>query len=461
MSDCKNPLFMERKNLYDILDDAELKLSEDYCKRYIDFMNAAKTEREIVSESIKMAEARGFRAWDGTTGLNPGDKVYRSIRGKALILSVIGKRGADAGVHICAAHIDSPRLDIKQIPLYEDTELAYFKTHYYGGIRKYQWVTVPLELHGVVVTLDGTTHEIKIGNDPADPIFLVSDLLPHLSAKQDKLALSEAIPGEKLNILLGSRPVGKPGENDRVKSAVMKLLNEKYGIKEEDFLSAEIEAVPALPAREVGLDRSLIGAYGHDDRSSAYAELAAILELENPEVTAVCILADKEEIGSVGVSSMRSYAFEGFMEDICAAQKVPLHRCFEHSLCISADVTVAYDPDFPEVSEKRNSCYLNYGIALAKFTGHGGKSGSNDASAELVGRVRRIFHENNVIWQMGEIGKVDEGGGGTVALFLSNRNIDTIDAGVPVLAMHAPYEIVSKVDCYMEYKAMKAVYNEQ
>ncbi len=384
------------------------------------------------------------------------------MRGKALLLAVIGKKNASHGMQIGAAHIDSPRLDLKQMPLYEDSEIAYFKTHYYGGIRKYQWVTIPLELHGVVVTRDGTVKDVVIGADPTDPVFVISDLLPHLAASQNKKSLGEAIPGENLNIIIGSEPVSGDDGADKVKLNVMKILNEKYGITEEDFLSAELEAVPALPVREVGLDRSMIGAYGHDDRSCAFAELAAIIDMDDvPEKTSVCVLADKEEIGSEGVSGMQSHAFECFIEDICAAQGVELRRCMERSFCLSADVTNAFDPTYPEVSDKRNNAKLNYGVGIAKFTGARGKSGSNDASAEVVGRVRRLFAENGVVWQMGELGKVDEGGGGTVAKFMALRNIDTIDAGVPVISMHSPYELVSKLDCYMTYKAMKAIYLEK
>ncbi|MGM9520936.1 MAG: aminopeptidase [Oscillospiraceae bacterium] len=461
MADLRDELFYKQKNLGDIVDGAERRLSDDYCAKYMDFMSRAKTEREAVAEAIRLAEAAGFTEFDMKKSLKPGDKIYRSVRGKALLLAVMGEKSMAEGCHIAAAHIDSPRLDLKQVPLYEDGEIAYFKTHYYGGIRKYQWVTIPLELHGVVVTRDGKIRNIKIGCDENDPVFIISDLLPHLAASQSKKTLSEAIPGENLNIILGSMPLKDDEGADRVKLAVMKLFFDKYGITEEDFLSAELEAVPALPVRDVGLDRSMIGAYGHDDRVCAFAELQAILELEKPEKTAVCILADKEEIGSEGVSGMQSEAFECFMTDICDQQKVKLMHCFENSLCISADVTNAFDPTYPEVSDKRNNCKLNYGIGIAKFTGRGGKSGSNDASAEVVGRVRRIFGENGVVWQLGELGKVDEGGGGTVAMYMSRRNIDTIDAGVPVLSMHSPYEIVSKLDCYMTYKGMKAVYNEK
>ena len=461
MSDIRDELFYKPKNGYDLIDEADRQAMEDYCRRYMDYLTAGKTERLAVAEAIRLAKEAGFREYEGVGELKAGDKIYRSIRGKALMLAVIGRRPMGDGCQIGAAHIDSPRLDLKQVPLYEDSEMAFFKTHYYGGIRKYQWVTIPLELHGVIVKKNGESVTVSIGCEDGDPVFVISDLLPHLAASQSKKPLAEAIPGENLNIIIGSRPLGGDDGADRVKLTVMQLLNQKYGITEEDFLSAEIEAVPALPVREVGLDRSMIGAYGHDDRSCAFAELAAILDIESPDKTAVCILADKEEIGSEGISGMQSHAFECFMEDICAAQGVELRRCFEKSLCISADVTNAFDPTYPEVSDKRNNNRLNYGMGIAKFTGARGKSGSNDASAEVVGRIRRIFAENDVLWQLGELGKVDEGGGGTVAKYMAQRNIDTIDAGVPVISMHSPYELVAKLDCYMTYKGIKAVYLEK
>ncbi len=458
MSELRDELFYKQKHVHDLLDEAGLAASDAYCQKYMDFLQKAKTERLAVAEAVRLAEEHGFTAYDAPRPLKAGDKIYRAVRGKMLLLAVVGRSSMAAGANICAAHIDSPRLDLKQVPLYEQNELAYFKTHYYGGIRKYQWVTIPLELHGVVALKDGKTVAVNIGADPADPILYVSDLLPHLAAKQSEQPLAKAIPGEKLNIILGSLPVKDDKGADRVKLNVMKILHDKYGITEEDFLSAEIEAVPAFPVREAGLDRSLIAGYGHDDRVCAFAELQGIYETEDPEKTAVCILADKEEIGSVGVTGMISQAFECFMGDICDGQGVKLAHCFANSFCVSADVTNAFDPTWPEVSELRNNSKLNYGVAIAKFTGRGGKSGSNDASAEVMGKIRRIFSENGVTWQYAELGKVDEGGGGTVACYMGNRNIETVDAGVPVLSMHAPYEIVAKHDCYMTYKAMKAVY---
>ena len=456
--DLRDQLFYKQKNLGDILDERETELSRDYCAKYMAYLDAARTERLAVTKAVELAEKYGFHAYDRNAPLKAGDKIYRNVRGKMLLLAVVGRDSLGEGANICAAHIDSPRLDLKQVPLYEQNEICYFKTHYYGGIRKYQWVAMPLELHGVVALRDGSTVTVSIGRDESDPVFVISDLLPHLAAKQSEQPLAKAIPGEKLNIIMGSLPLRDDKGADRVKLAVMKLLNEKYGITEEDFLSAEIEAVPGLPVRDAGLDRSLIAGYGHDDRVCAFAELQAIYETEDPRKTAVCILADKEEIGSVGVSGMVSQAFECFMGDLCAAQGVRLDHCFEKSFCVSADVTNAFDPTWPEVSEIRNNSKLNYGVAIAKYTGRGGKSGSNDAAAEVMGKIRRIFGENGVTWQYAELGRVDEGGGGTVACYMGNRNIDTVDAGVPVLSMHSPYELVAKYDCYMTYKAMKAVY---
>jgi len=457
----REKLFYEQKNVRDIIDDAEMKLSDAYCERYKAFLGKARTEREAVAEGIALAEAKGFRAYEPGMALAAGDKVYKSVRGKALMLAVIGREPLSKGATIAAAHVDSPRLDLKQVPVYEDSEVAFLKTHYYGGIRKYQWVTIPLSLHGVVVLKNGETVNVTIGDREDEPSFIITDLLPHLAKEQAKKPLAEAITGEALNIVIGSLPEKDDDGKDRVKFHTLRILNEKYGITEADFLSAELEAVPAIPVRDIGFDRSLIGGYGHDDRVCAYAELEAILSVDKPAKTAVCILADKEEIGSEGVSGMQSEAFETFMTDLCDSQNVPLRRCFENSFCISADVTNAFDPTYPEVSDKRNNARINYGVGIAKFTGARGKSGSNDASAEVVGKIRRVFADANVVWQTGELGKVDEGGGGTVAMYMSKRNIDTIDAGVPVLSMHAPYEIVAKLDCWMTYKGIRAMYNAE
>ena len=458
MAEIRDELFYKQKNGYDTMSTQQRIDMEDYCRGYMAFLNEARTEREAVKIAIEMAEDKGFVEYVDGMKLSPGDKVYCNNRSKALMLAVIGRKSLEEGCVIAGAHVDSPRIDLKQNPLYESDELAYFKTHYYGGIKKYQWVTIPLELHGVVALKNGETIDVSIGHDPSDPQFVITDLLPHLGKEQMRKTMEEGITGEGLNILIGSIPYADEG-SDRVKLAVMSILNDRYGIVEEDFLSAELTAVPAFEVREIGLDRSLIGGYGHDDRVCAYAELKAILDLdEAPEKTAVCILADKEETGSDGVSGMQSSAFECFMEELCAGQNVPLRRCFKNSFCLSADVTAAFDPNFPEVSEKRNDAKLNYGMGICKFTGARGKSGTSDASAELVGYLRRIFADAGVVWQMSELGKVDQGGGGTIAKYMANRNIDTIDAGVPVMSMHAPFEVVAKFDCFMTYLGVLAAY---
>ncbi len=458
MAEIRDELFYKQKNGYDTMSTQQRIDMEDYCRSYMAFLNEARTEREAVKLAIELAEDKGFVEYTDGMELKAGDKVYRNNRGKALMLAVIGKKSLEEGCVIAGAHVDSPRIDLKQNPLYESDELAYFKTHYYGGIKKYQWVTIPLELHGVVALKSGETIDITIGHDPADPQFVITDLLPHLGKEQMKKTMEDGITGEGLNILIGSIPYADEG-SDRVKLAVMSVLNDRYGIVEEDFLSAELTAVPAFEVREIGLDRSLIGGYGHDDRVCAYAELKAILDIDAaPEKTCICILADKEETGSDGVSGMQSSAFECFVEELCDSQNVPLRRCFANSFCLSADVTAAFDPNFPEVSEKRNDAKLNYGMGICKFTGARGKSGTSDASAEVVGYLRRLFAANGVVWQMSELGKVDQGGGGTIAKYMANRNIDTIDAGVPVMSMHSPFEVVAKFDCYMTYLGVLAAY---
>ena len=454
----KKQLLKDDRNGYDVLSAAELEKMEAYCTVYKAFLDAGKTERLSARAAIALAEKHGFVAYKRGMSLSAGDKVYTCNRGKGLMLAVIGRRSLAEGAQITAAHIDSPRLDLKPSPLYEDSELAYGKTHYYGGIRKYQWVAIPLELRGVVVLRDGTVVKVVLGQGN-EPKFVITDLLPHLGAEQGKKPLSEAIPGENLNILMGSRPLGEDGDSDRVKLRVLDLLHEKYGICEDDFTSAELEVVPAFNATDLGLDRSLIGAYGHDDRVCSYAALKGLFDIDVPEKTAVCMLADKEEIGSMGVTGMQSAFFDTFMEDLCDGQGVSLRVCYESSFCLSSDVTAAFDPNFAEVYEKRNESRVNYGLGICKYTGARGKSGSSDAGAETVAYVRRVLDEAGVVWQIGEMGKIDVGGGGTVAQYMANRNIDTIDAGVPVLSMHSPFETVGKLDCYMNYLGCKAVYN--
>ena len=458
--EARQTLLAAPKHGYDRLSEADRAAMPAYCADYVRFIDAAKTEREAVDAAVAAARAAGFVEMDPTRPLKPGDRVYRVNRAKAVALAIIGEKPLDCGMRITVAHIDSPRLDVKPAPLYEDSELAFLKTHYYGGIKKYQWTTVPLALHGVRALTDGSVVNVSIGEDPADPVFCVTDLLVHLSQEQLKKTLGDGITGENLNILVGSRPLdGDDGDSQRIKLAAMQMLHERYGIVEEDLLSAELTLVPAGKARDVGLDRSMIGAYGHDDRVCAYAALYPLLHTaEVPAHTSLCILADKEEIGSDGVTGIQSQAFELLIEDLCAAQGVSARRCMAGSICLSADVAAAYDPTYGDVFDRRNSARLNYGVALCKYTGARGKSGASDASAEVVARFRRAFSRGGVCWQTCEMGKVDAGGGGTVAKYMAQRNIDTLDAGVPVLSMHAPWEIVAKLDCYMTMKACRVFY---
>lgn len=459
--DYRAELFYEPKNGYETMSADGREAMDAYCEDYKRFLNDSRTERECVRNAIELAKQQGFVEFVPGMELKPGDRIYCSNRGKALMLAVMGEKPMSEGMTLAAAHVDSPRLDLKQLPLYEDNELAFLKTHYYGGIKKYQWTAIPLELHGTVVTAAGETIDVVIGRDPSDPQLMVSDLLPHLAGEQMGKKLGDAIKAESMNILAGSVPYDDDGK-DRVRLAVMSILNSQYGITEEDLISAELYAVPAFEVRDIGLDRSLIGGYGHDDRVCAYAELRALFDLKGaPNRTAVCILADKEETGSDGVSGMKSQAFEWFAGKLCKATGSDIDDCFANSICISADVTAAFDPNYPEVSEKRNAAKLNYGVSLHKFTGSRGKSGTNDAPAELVAYMRRVLNAEGVQWQMCELGKVDQGGGGTVAMYMGNRNIDTIDAGVPVISMHAPFEVVAKYDCYMTYRAVLAVYSDR
>ena len=453
----RESLLAAPKNGYARITPEQRAEMEAYCKGYMAFIDACKTEREATVWAVAEAEKRGFHPAVPGMELKPGDKVYLNNRGKSIMLAVIGTESLAKGANICAAHVDSPRMDLKPNPLYEDSEIAYFKTHYYGGIKKYQWPTIALALHGVVYRKDGSCITVTIGEDEKDPILVISDLLIHLSGDQMKKTLAEGIAGEQLNVILGTEPLEGEGA-DLVKLHIMKLLNEKYGLIESDFLSAELTIVPAGKCREVGLDRSLLGAYGHDDRVCAYAELDALFSIDTPAKTAVCILADKEEIGSVGISGMQSEAFEYFMELLCDAQGVKLSHCFANSFCLSADVSNAFDPNFAETCDRRNNSLLNYGVSICKYTGSRGKGGASDASAEAMGHIRTTFENAGVIWQIATLGKVDQGGGGTVAAYMANRNIVTVDAGVPVLCMHAPMELVSKLDCYETMLACKAIY---
>ena len=453
----RESLLMASKNGYARISPEEREEMNAYCRRYMDFMDACKTEREATAWAVREAEKRGFKPFTPGMEAKPGDKIYYNNRNKSIALAVIGTESLAKGANICAAHVDSPRLDVKPNPLYEDSQIAYFKTHYYGGIKKYQWPTVPLALHGVVYRKDGSVVTVTIGEDDNDPVLMISDLLIHLAGDQMQKPLAKGIEGEQLNVILGTEPLDGEGA-DLVKLNVMQLLHEKYGLIEEDFLSAELTVVPAGKCREVGLDRSLLAAYGHDDRVCAYAELDSLFAIENPAKTAVCILADREEVGSMGISGMQSHYFEHFMGTLCDAQNVKLEDCFANAFCLSADVTNAFDPNFAETCDKRNNAQLNYGVALSKYTGSRGKSGASDASAEAMGHVRTALDSAGVIWQIGILGKVDQGGGGTVAAYMANRNIVTVDAGVPVISMHAPMELVSKLDCYETMRACKAIY---
>ena len=446
----KNELEYVKKTFYEAVPD-KVEAMCDYAVGYADFISKCKTERECVTEAVKMAEAQGYVPYKFGMPMNPGDKFYYNNRGKSIFLFRIGTEDINEGIRISAAHIDSPRVDLKQVPLYEEGGFAYFKTHYYGGIRKYQWVTVPLALHGVVVKSNGETVNVVIGEDESDPVLYISDLLPHLGGEQSKKALSEAIPGEKLNIIIGSRDV-----DGDIKKNILSILNEKYGITESDFLSAELCGVPAGVARDMGLDRSLIAAYGHDDRCCSYPALTAILGCEDEKHTLMCILVDKEETGSDGVSGMQCMVMQDLLQAIAEARGGNYASVRANSKCLSADVSAAYDPNFADVFEKRNSALINCGTVLSKYTGARGKSGTSDASAEYLAWLRRVMEEYNVVWQTAELGKVDAGGGGTVAKFIANLNIDTVDLGVPVLSMHAPIEVISKADLFEAYRAFDA-----
>lgn len=454
----REQLFYEPKSAAKRMSQEEIAAADAYCEDYKAFLNTAKTEREVVSAAVALAEQNGFVPFDRRSALKPGDRVYYNNRGKALIMAVIGSRPIGEGVSVAAAHIDSPRLDMKPNPLYEEGGFGYLDTHYYGGIKKYQWTAMPLSLHGVIVKKNGETVQVRVGEDADDPVFCVTDLLPHLAQEQMKRPAPEVVRGEDLNILIGSRPLAGDDEAaEAIKLNLMKILNEKYGIIEADFLSAELEAVPAYPVRDIGFDRSMIGGYGHDDRVCAYPAVTALLSLDVPEYTAITLLADKEEIGSDGNTGTASDFFRYFVADLAQMGGEEPRHVLSRSMCLSADVNVAFDPIYPDTVERRNCAMLNRGVVLTKYTGARGKSGTSDASAELMGRFRRIMDEGDVCWQIGELGRVDLGGGGTVAKFIANLDIDTVDLGVPVLSMHAPYEVVSKLDVYQAHKAFAAL----
>ena len=434
-----------------------------FSEGYKDFLNKCKTERESVAETVRFAEDCGFKPLESFKTLKEGDKVYAVNKLRSVVLAVIGSEDITSGINIVGAHIDAPRLDLKPNPLYEDGEMAYLKTHYYGGIKKYQWATIPLSLHGVVIKKDGETVNVRIGDENDDVTFVITDILPHLGQEQMKKSPADIIEGEQLNLLIGSMPA-ESEEKESVKANILSLLHEKYGITEEDFLSAELQIVPSANAKDIGFDRSLIGSYGHDDRVCAYPSLMAILTTESCDKTALCILTDKEEVGSMGNTGARSDFMKLFILELLdkkgeGATELNLLRALDRSYCLSADVNAAFDPNFPSPFEKRNSAKINYGVAISKYTGARGKSGSSDASAELMGKIRTLFNDNGILWQVAELGKVDAGGGGTIAQYVANLGVETVDCGVSVLSMHAPFEVVSKLDVYMTYKAFHAFYN--
>lgn len=452
----KEELEYKNRSAFESISEDELERSFAYAESYKLFLDNCKTEREAVKYSVAMAKRRGYTEYRLGDDIAVGGRYYYNNRGKQLVVFRVGEEPLENGAYIMAAHIDSPRLDLKQNPLYEDSGLGLFKTHYYGGIKKYQWTAVPLALHGIVMKSDGTSVDICIGEDEDEPIFYVSDLLPHLAKDQMSKSLAEGITGEGLNIIVGSEPYREEETDGAIKLNLLRILNEKYGMCEEDFLSAELTAVPAMHARDIGLDRSLIAGYGHDDRVCAYSELTALLDSNDTAKTVFAVLADKEETGSDGVSGMQSELFADILAEVCEAKGANYRVVKANSKCLSADVNAAYDPNFPEVLEKKNACYANCGVVLSKFTGARGKSGTSDATSEFTAYVRSFLNRNGVVWQMAELGKVDQGGGGTVAKFIANMNIDTIDVGVPVISMHAPYEAISKLDLYMTYKAFCA-----
>jgi aspartyl aminopeptidase len=468
-----NHLLIQENDSWKNITAAERKRIDKFGDEYRGFISTVKTEREANDEGVALAEAHGFRNLDDIMAkgerLKPGVKAYATIKGKTLILFHIGKRPITEGMRIVGGHTDSPRLDLKPRPLYEEGGMALLDTHYYGGIKKYQWVALPLALHGVVVRKDGTKITLNIGENPDDPVFTITDLLPHLGQQQGEKKLREGITGEGLNVLFGSHSTGKKQDSgDGIKVKVLEILHKKYGFDEADLTSAELELVPAGPARDLGIDRSMILAYGHDDRVSAYTAIRGLLDLKRtPEYTALCILCDKEEIGSVGATGMNSFLFENVMAEVVNLavddyNDLALRRCLKYSKMLSADVNALHDPNYPEVSSpNKNMARINKGLVLTKYCGSRGKSGSNDASAEFMAEVRRIFDDAGVVWQTGELGKVDQGGGGTISYMLARYEMEVVDCGVGVLSMHAPYEVAAKLDTYMAYKGYKAFYQSK
>ena len=461
--DLKEKLFDKKENGWNKVNEEEKQKIFDLSKKYMNFLNHSKTEREFIKSARKLADEHGFKDIMNFDTLKPGDKIYFVNRNKSMYLAIIGKEKIEDGLHIIGSHVDSPRLDLKPNPLYENTEMAYFKTHYYGGIKKYQWTTIPLSIHGTIVKTNGEKINVNIGEDENDPIFTITDLLPHLAQDQMVKKLKDGINGEDLQLLVGSMPYGKEGK-EQVKLNILNILNKKYGIVEADLTSAEIELVPAFKARSLGFDESMVAAYGQDDKVCAYTSLSALMELENVKNTAVCILSDKEEIGSMGNTGMESQMFDFFISEILNKMQVNrpnlLERVFCFSKMLSSDVDAGFDPIYASVSDKTNAGFLGKGISLNKYTGARGKSGASDANAEYVAWIRNILEKNDISYQVAELGKVDIGGGGTIAFIIANKGADVIDCGVPVLSMHAPYEVTSKYDIYSAFKTYKAFWNE-
>ena len=450
-------LSYKKRNIYEEATPEKIKAIYDYAEGYKTFLDNSKTEREATETAIEMAKANGFSEYKLGDKLVKGDKKFLNQHGKSLILFKVGEKDLETdGIRIIAAHIDSPRLDLKQVPMYEDSGMAFLKTHYYGGVKKYQWTSIPLALHGVMIKADGESVKVSIGEDEGDPIFYINDLLPHLGAKQSQEPLGSAISGETLNILIGGLPYVDKEVSDKIKLTALSILHDKYGVTEEDFISAELSLVPAFKARDIGFDRALIASYGHDDRVCAYPAVTALIDNADTKETVMIVLADQEEGGSVGITGMQSEFLVDLMSEISTALGKNPIVVRSKSKCLSADVTACFDPNFAEVYEKRNSALISCGTAMSKYTGSRGKSGTSDATAELVGFVRKLFADNGVIWQTGELGRVDMGGGGTVAMYIANHNIETVDIGVPVISMHAPYEVVSKADVYSTYEAFCA-----
>ncbi|MCI8699779.1 MAG: aminopeptidase [Clostridia bacterium] len=457
-------LFNKKENGWEKIDTREKEAIFTFSNGYINFLNKSKTEREAIKSAKKIAEENGFRDIATYESLKAGDKVYFINRDKSMYLAIIGENKIEEGMHIIGSHVDSPRLDLKPNPLYEDSGFAYFKTHYYGGIKKYQWTTIPLSIHGVIVKANGEKIEVNIGEDDNDPIFTITDLLPHLAMDQMEKKLKNGISGEDLNLLIGSIPYNEEKETEKIKLNIMNILNQKYGMTEKDFLSSEIELVPAFKARSLGFDESMVASYGQDDRVCAYTSLIAMMHLENVKNTAVCILSDKEEIGSMGNTGMESHMFDYFISELLnkTGENRPnlLDKVFCYSKMLSSDVDAGYDPIYASVSEKNNSAFLGRGVGLNKYTGARGKSGASDANAEYVAWIRNLLEKNDIRYQISELGKVDIGGGGTIAYILADKGVDVIDCGVPVLSMHAPYEVTSKYDIYSAFKTYKAFWNE-